>query len=113
MMPGMARKRHVVVEDRERRLSEAVNTSSLNRMEIKDSDIGIIAAGAVYEYVKEVMPNASVLKLGISYPIPRDLIKEFASKVKKLYVIEELEPYRNRNVAMGIEVTGKCLTLLR
>jgi indolepyruvate ferredoxin oxidoreductase alpha subunit len=114
MMPGMARKRHIVVEDRERRLSDAVNTSNLNRMEIKNSDIGIIAAGAVYEYVREVMPNASLLKLGISYPIPKEMIKEFASRVKKLYVVEELEPVIETEIAaMGIEVMGKCLTGLQ
>lgn len=108
MMPAMARRRHVEVEKRMAALRELSNSSNLNRIEMDSSEIGVITSGISYQYVKEAMPNASVLKMGIVHPIPEKLIKEFAEKVKTLYVVEELEPFFEEQILkMGINVIGK------
>jgi len=108
MMPGMAKKRRLVIEDRKDKLVEYAETSGINRMELNDTKIGIITAGAPYQYAKESFPEASYLKLGMLWPLPTKLIQEFASKVEKLYVLEELDPYIENHIkAMGIEVHGK------
>ncbi|MBP3448309.1 MAG: indolepyruvate ferredoxin oxidoreductase subunit alpha [Clostridia bacterium] len=108
MMPGMAKKRRVVIEGRKEKLLEYAETSGINRMELNDTKIGIITAGAPYQYAKESFPEASYLKLGMLWPLPVKLIQEFASKVDKLYVLEELDPYIENHIkAMGIEVHGK------
>jgi len=108
MMPGMARRRHVIVEQRMKDLKEAANSMDNNTVEYNDKSIGIITSGVVYNYVREALPDASVLKLGLIYPLPEKLIREFAQKVDKLYVVEELEPFfENLIKAMGIPVTGK------
>ena len=110
MMPGMARKRHVVVEQRMNDITAWADTMDINRVEMADTKIGIITSGVVYNYVKEAMPDASVLRLGMVYPLPEKKIREFAAKVDKLYVVEELEPFFEDMIkAMGIEVTGKAL----
>ena len=92
MMPGNAIKRHVVVEQRLKKMAEAADTLPINRAEYNDLSVGFITCGISYQYVKEVMPEASVLKLGLVNPLPRKMIEEFASKVEKLYIFEELEP---------------------
>lgn len=108
MMPAMARKRHVVVEKRMSDLKEFSNQSDLNIIEMDSSDVGVITSGISYQYVKEAMPNASVLKLGMVYPIPEKLIVDFAGRVKTLYVVEELEPFfEDQILKMGIKVIGK------
>jgi len=108
MMPGFARPRHVAVEARLEKLMEYAETCSLNRMELRQRQLGIIASGAVYQYVREVLPNASTLKLGMTYPLPRKLIEEFAGQVENLYVIEELDPFiEDQLKAWGIKVHGK------
>ena len=108
MMPGMAKKRHLYVEDRLNRMAEEMAFSELNRIEYGDKNIGFIASGIAYQYVKEAMPEASVLKLGLVNPLPESLIREFASNVKTIYVFEELEPVIEEKVrAMGIKVIGK------
>lgn len=108
MMPGMAKKRHVIVEKRMNDLKAYANTMGINRAEYSDTSIGVITSGVTYQYVKEALPDASVLKLGMVYPLPEGMIKEFASKVDKLYVAEELEPFVEDQIkAMGIEVIGK------
>jgi len=110
MMPGMARKRHLVVEERMKRLQEDCNNFSINRVEYGDKSIGIITSGIVYQYAKEAFPNASFLKLGMVHPLPKKLIEEFASKVEKLYVLEELEPVIEEQIrSWGISVIGKEL----
>lgn len=110
MMPGMARKRHVVVEQRMNDLKAYADTMDINRVEINDTKIGVITSGVTYNHVKEALPEASVLKLGMVYPMPNEMIKDFASKVDKLYVVEELEPFfENQIKVMGIEVIGKEL----
>ena len=108
MMPGMARKRHVIVEQRMKDLAAFAQTTELNRAEYRDLTIGVITSGVAYNYVREALPDASVLKLGMVHPLPDKLIREFAAKVNKLYVVEELEPFFEDQIkAMGIAVTGK------
>jgi indolepyruvate ferredoxin oxidoreductase alpha subunit len=108
MVPINARTRRVEVEKRQKALREFAETFPENKMEINDPEIGIITAGMPYNYAKDVFPDFSYLKLGMVYPLPEKLIREFASKVKKIYVIEELDPYLEEQIkAMGITVTGK------
>lgn len=108
MMPANAIKRHVFVEQRLKDMAEAANTLDINKMIIKDTRIGFITSGIPYTYVKEVCPDASVLKLGMVHPLPKKLIEEFASKVDTLYIFEELEPVIEEQVrAWGIPCIGK------
>ena len=108
MLPGNARKRHLIVEERTLELEKWACQQSFNRVETGTEDIGVITSGVSYQYVKETFPNASVLKLGMVYPLPKQLIREFAAQYKTLYVIEELDPFIEEQVrAMGIEVIGK------
>lgn len=110
MMPGNAIKRHLHVEDRMNRLEKDSCQFAINKAEYKDTSIGFITSGIPYQYVKEVFPNASVLKLGMVNPLPKQLIQEFADKVDKLYVFEELEPVFEEQIrAMGITCIGKEL----
>ncbi len=110
MMPAMAIGRHLVVEERMNQMAEDANSMPINKVEYKDSSIGFITCGIAYQYVKEVCPDASVLKLGLVNPLPRKLIEEFASKVDKLYIFEELEPVIEEQVrSWGIECIGKEL----
>ena len=111
MMPGNAIKRHPVVEDRTKALSEFANDCMYNKAEYNGSDIGIITSGCSYLYVKEVLGDtANILKIGMPHPLPDKLIKEFASRVKKLYIIEELDPIIENHVkALGIDCIGKEL----
>ena len=91
MMPGNAKLRHVEIEKRNLELAEAAETLSINTVEMKDTKIGVITSGIPYQYVKEALPDASVLKLGMVNPLPRKMIEDFASKVDTLYIVEELD----------------------
>ena len=114
MMPGMAKGRHVYVEEREKRLAEDASSMEINRMEMGDTSIGFITSGVAYQYVKEVFPEASVLKLGLVYPMPEKLVREFASKVDRLIIFEELEPFMESYVkSWGIACEGKELFTLQ
>ena len=107
MMPAMARGRHVFVEERENRLAADGCEMDINRMEMRDPAIGVICAGAVYQYVREALPEASVLKLGLVNPLPKALIEKFAASVEKLYVMEELESFMEEQIAAwGIKLAG-------
>ena len=107
MMPGNAIGRHVIVEDRMNRLRELAETTPLNRVEMGDTKIGFITAGICYEYVREVFPNASVLKLGLVNPLPEKLIRDFAASVDRLIVVEELDGFIETHCrALGIRVDG-------
>ncbi len=108
MMPGNAKGRHLVVEAREKKLIEDSCSFDINKAEYKDTKIGVITSGIPYQYVKEVLPEASVLKLGLVNPLPRKLIEEFASKVETLYIVEELDPIIEEQVkSWGIKAIGK------
>ncbi len=110
MLPGNARVRHPLVEERVKKLGEYGANSDINRMEMRSKEIGVITSGVPYQYVREVLPDASTLKLGMVYPLPIELIKKFASRVKRLYVVEELDPFIEEQVkAAGIAVIGKGL----
>ena len=109
MMPGNAIRRHPVVEERTLALQALAEDCAFNTVEMHSDEIGIITSGCSYLYVKEALGDTvSVLKIGMPYPLPVQLIKDFAAKVKKLYVIEELDPFIETHVrAMGIDVVGK------
>ena len=108
MMPGNAKIRHIEIEKRNLELAEAANTLPINRVEMNDTKIGVITSGIPYQYVKETMPEASVLKLGMVNPLPRKLIEDFASKVDTLYIVEELDPVIEEQVkSWGINAIGK------
>ena len=108
MMPGNAKLRHVEIEKRNLELAEAANTLPINTVEMNDTKIGVITSGIPYQYVKEALPNASVLKLGMVNPLPKKLITEFASKVDTLYIVEELDPVIEEQVkSWGIKAIGK------
>ncbi|ABA88812.1 indolepyruvate:ferredoxin oxidoreductase, alpha subunit [Syntrophotalea carbinolica DSM 2380] len=108
MLPGNARKRHVVIEDRLHRMEEWACQQPFNRIEIGEGKIGVITSGVSYLYAKETLPEADILKLGMVYPLPKQLIRDFASRYDTLYVIEELDPFIEEQVrAMGIAVHGK------
>ena len=112
MMPASAIGRHVYVEDRENRLATDSASMPVNKMEINDKKLGFITCGIAYQYVKEVCPEASVLKLGLVNPISKELIESFVNQVETVYVFEELEPVIEEQVrAWGFEVKGKeCFT---
>lgn len=108
MMPGNAKLRHPIVEQRLKQMGEDACGMEINRAEYRDTRIGFITSGIPYQYVREAMPEASVLKLGLVHPLPRKLIEEFASKVDKLYIFEELEPVIEEQVkSWGIPAVGK------
>ena len=109
MMPGNAIRRHPFVEERTRKLIAYAETSELNRVEMGDTRLGIITSSTSYQYVKEVFGDtACILKLGMINPLPEKLILDFASKVEKVAIVEELEPIiENHCKALGLEVTGK------
>ncbi len=108
MMPANARVKHVFVEERMQKMSEDADALPLNRIEEGSAELGIICSGGVYQYVKEALPGASVLKLGMVYPLPYKLIEKFAGSVKRCIVAEELAPHIETLVkAAGIQVEGK------
>ena len=115
MMPANAIKRHVVVEERIKKLVEFAETTDLNTVEMNSDKIGIITSGITYMYAKEALGDrVSYLKLGMVYPMPVEKIREFASKVEKVYVIEELDPFIEEHCCnIGVDVIGKeVFTLL-
>jgi len=109
MMPAMARLRHVEVEKRNEAIRVWAETSGINRVEYNDTSIGVICAGSTYQYAREALgERASYFKLGMVYPLPVDSLKEFAGKVDKLYVVEELDDIIETHCKKhGINVIGK------
>ena len=103
MMPAYARGRRQAVIERTRKLVEFAEATDLNRIEMRDRSIGIIASGAVYQHVREALPQASTFKLGLSWPLPPAKLKEFADAVDHLYVVEEACDYFAEHVhALGV-----------
>ena len=109
MMPGMAKRRHPIVEERTKQLTAWAETAPVNRVEMGGTALGIITASTSYQYVKEVFGGSvSVLKLGMTNPLPVQLIRDFAATVDKLAVGEELDPIIEDHCrALGLEVVGK------
>ena len=108
-VPAISKKRRYVVEEREEKLKGYSEICPFNEVEMHDTKIGIVAAGAAYMYAKEVLGDqASYLKLGFTYPLPMQKIKAFADKVDELYVIEELDPFMEEQIRQaGIPCRGK------
>ena len=105
MLPGFARLRHPIVEERLIALREEAEISPLNRIEPGSPDLGVLCSGVVYQYAKEALPDATFLKLGFSHPLPTGLVKKFASMVKEILVIEELDPFfEDQLLAMHLDV---------
>ena len=110
MMPASAIGRHLVVEERDNKIALDGCDFPINKVEINDKKIGFITSGVPYQYVKEVCPNASVLKLGLVNPLPKKLIEDFIKQVDTVYVFEELEPVIEEQVkSWGYDVKGKEL----
>lgn len=111
MVPANAIRKHPLVEARTLALAEKNVNEKFNKIQWGgDKSIGIVASGAVYQYVKEVLPDVSVLKIGMPFPICEEIVKEFAAGVERLIVIEELDPFMETTIRnMGIKVEGKNL----
>ncbi len=108
MMPVFASVRHKLVIERLEALKKLAETSPLNKVEMGDTKVGIVSGSVAYQYAKEVLPGASFLKLGLGYPLPMNKIRDFASKVDSLIVVEELEPFYEEQIrAAGIPCEGK------
>jgi indolepyruvate ferredoxin oxidoreductase alpha subunit len=110
MLPSIAKKRREVVEERMAKCREMVETTSFNRIEAGDTKRGFITSGVSYLYVKEAFPEATVLKLGLCWPLPEKMIRDFAATVDELYIVEELDPFLETHIkVMGIVCHGKDL----
>jgi indolepyruvate ferredoxin oxidoreductase, alpha subunit len=106
-MPAMARVNHVKQEKRLAQIAEDAGKLGLIKEEMNDPEIGVVTSGICYQYVKEALPEASVFKLGLVNPLPLQDIAAFASKVSRLYVIEEGNPFLEEQIrAAGIPVHG-------
>jgi len=110
MVPGNAIKRHPIIEQRIVDIAKFAENFPYNRIEEGDKSLGIITAGVAYQYAREVFPHASVLHLGMTWPLPKELVRKFATSVDRLIVIEELDPFIEEGVRlMGIPVEGKSI----
>ena len=110
MLPANARRRHPRIEERIARLAQFAETFPHNRIEWGERDLGIVTCGVAYQYAREVFPQASFLKLGMTYPLPPKMVAEFARGVKRLIVIEELDPFLEEEIRLlGIPVEGKSI----
>jgi indolepyruvate ferredoxin oxidoreductase alpha subunit len=110
MVPGNAIKRHPIIEQRILDIAAFAESFPYNRIEPGDHSLGIVTNGVAYQYAKEVFPTASILRLGMTWPLPVNLIRQFASIVDQLIVIEELDPFIEEAVRlMGITVEGKSV----
>ena len=107
-MPSHAYKRHFEMEKRQIRLEALANTFDGNRIEMRSMEFGVVTSGISYQNVREALPDFSVLKISMTYPVPHQLIRNFASQVKYLYVVEENRPFLEDEIrALGIPVEGK------
>jgi indolepyruvate ferredoxin oxidoreductase, alpha subunit len=110
MVPANAQRRHPVMEERIRRLAEFAETCALNRVEMGDRRLGIVTNGIAYQYAREVFPEASFLRLGMTYPLAAEMVADFARQVERLIVIEELDPAIEEEIRlMGIPCEGKAI----
>ena len=110
MVPANARERRKVLEERLAALIALAEDTPLNRVEYRKPDIGVVTSGVSYLYVREALPNASVLKMGLTYPLPTRLFRDFAGSVDSLFVVEELDPLLEQHLrCLGLEVQGRSL----
>jgi indolepyruvate ferredoxin oxidoreductase, alpha subunit len=110
MIPGHARQRHPIIEERIARLAKFAETFAFNRVEWGDDELGIVTCGVAYQYAREAFPHASILRLGMTYPLPPRLLRDLASRVKRLVVIEELDPFLEEEIKLlGIACEGKSI----
>ena len=110
MVPSNSAKKHPQVEARTQSIAEFAETFSFNRVEMGDTSLGIVACGVAYQYAKDVFPNASFLKLGMTFPLPHQLIRDFARQVDRLIVIEELDPCLEEEIKLaGVSCEGKSI----
>jgi len=108
LLPQFARGRHISLEERMKKLEEYGNSASVNKIIEGKKNFGVIADGVAFEYAREVFPKASFLKLGMVWPFPKDLARNFAQGKKHLYVIEEVDPFLETLIkSLGIKVSGK------
>ncbi|MFQ5617135.1 MAG: thiamine pyrophosphate-dependent enzyme, partial [Anaerolineales bacterium] len=108
MIPAYARRRHLIIEERLKKLGQWAEAAAINTLEWGDRSLGIITSGAAYQYAREVFPEASFFKLGMAWPLPEKKVREFADGVERLLVIEELDPFIENWVRLlGIPVEGK------
>jgi indolepyruvate ferredoxin oxidoreductase alpha subunit len=105
MVPAHVRVRRKIIEERMRKLEEYADTFKYNKMEINGTDIGVISSGVSYMYTKDIFPEWSYLKLGMVWPLPKKMIAEFFKKVKKVIIVEELDPFIETEIkAMGYKI---------
>lgn len=105
MIPANARARRISLQGRLGALASCVESCAENRIEMRDTSLGVITSGVVYQYVREALPDASILKLGMTFPFPEALVLDFTSRVDRVAVIEELDPYLTLRVqALGVAV---------
>jgi indolepyruvate ferredoxin oxidoreductase, alpha subunit len=108
MVPGNARSRHPIIEDRIKKLSVFAENFPYNMVELRDPSLGIITNGVAYQYAREVFPAASILRLGMTYPLPAKMVAFFAGQVERMFVLEELDPFIEEEIRLlGIPVEGK------
>jgi indolepyruvate ferredoxin oxidoreductase alpha subunit len=108
MLPVYALPRHAVIEERMAKLAEYAETFPMNLVVKGDSSLGIVTSGVAYQYARETFPGASFLRLAMTWPLPKKMIRDFAESVDKLIVVEELDPFLEDNIkSMGVDVTGK------
>lgn len=110
MIPAYARRRHPVIIERLAKVKAWAEKAAINTIHWNDRSIGIITSGPSYQYVREIFPSASILKLGMVWPLPDELLRSFASEVYRLLVVEELDPFIEEYVrSLGIAVEGKSI----
>lgn len=108
MVPGNARRRHPIIEERIARLAQFAESFPCNQVEMGDRSLGLVTGGVAYQYAREVFKEASILKLGMTYPLPKEMIQDFAAQVDRLIVLEELDPFIEEEIRlMGLKVEGK------
>jgi indolepyruvate ferredoxin oxidoreductase alpha subunit len=108
IIPAHAKLRHPIVEERVQKLKAYAETTPLNRIEWGDKKIGVVTGGVAYQYAREVFEGYSILKFGLSHPIPEKMIRDFAAQVETLVIVEELDPFWEEQIrAMGLSCYGK------
>ena len=108
VLPAHARQRHVWEKERLKDLQQFAETLDINTTEMKDTEIGVVTSGVAYQYVKEAYPEVSIFKLGMNFPLPLGAIQKFSQQVKRLFVVEELEPFiEDQLKSHGIACEGK------